>query len=326
MVTKAQPRDKQSGSAERGIGDDGARNGADGARPAGRRGLLKLGPILPPRLRPVSRPTMWIEIALIGVGYYFYRVTQNAAGGGRTAPYHRGRDVLKLEHLLHIDIEHWLNHTMAKIDWLIVGMNYYYATLHFIVTIAVFAWVYVKFPDRYRAIRTVMFAMNGVALLGFYFYAVAPPRLLDPNRFNDTFCVHHTWGKTTCSGVAGLSGSVTNEFAAMPSLHIGWAVWCGLAIAHLAKRKWVKILGILYPVATFTVIISTAQHYVLDVIGGLVVLAAGFLVQRVLQGRPVYSPLPVDSPLPAAGPARVRAAEPEPEPSVVKPRGVPRGE
>ncbi|MDH6108821.1 hypothetical protein P3T36_002259 [Kitasatospora sp. MAP12-15] len=238
----------------------------------------------------MNRPTLWIEVALIGIGYFCYRVTQNAASTGGQAPYRRGRDILSLEHALHIDIEHWLNHTIAKIDWLIVGMNYYYyATLHFIVTIAVFIWVYIKFPDRYRAIRTVMFAMNGVALIGFYLYAVAPPRLLDPTRFIDTFCVHHTWGEQTCSGVAGLSGSMTNEFAAMPSLHIGWAVWCALAIAHLAQRKWVKILGILYPVATFTVIIAAAQHYVLDAVGGLVTLGAAFLVQRILQGRPVYA-------------------------------------
>lgn len=251
--------------------------------------LSKIGPILPARLRPTKHPTLWIEIALIVIGYYCYRVTQNAASVGHDAPYHRGRDVLKLEHTLHIDAEHWLNHTMAKIDWLIVPMNYYYATLHFIVTIAVFIWVYVRFPERYRAVRTVMFSMNAVALIGFYRYALAPPRLLDTTRFIDTFCVHHTWGKTTCSGVAGLSGKVTNEFAAMPSLHIGWAVWCGLAIALLAERTWVKILGVLYPVATFLVIVSTAQHYVLDAVGGLISLGAGFLIQRILQGRPVYS-------------------------------------
>ncbi|MFL6115884.1 MAG: phosphatase PAP2 family protein [Catenulispora sp.] len=248
----------------------------------------KIGPILPARLRPTKRPAPWTEIALVVIGYFCYRVTQNAASVGHDAPYRRGRDVLKLEHALHLDVEHWLNHTMAKVDWLIVAMNYYYATLHFIVVIAVFIWVYVRFPERYRAIRTVMFSMNAVALIGFYRYALAPPRLLDTTGYIDTFCVHHTWGKTSCTGVAGLSGKVTNEFAAMPSMHIGWAVWCGLAIAMLAERPWVRILGALYPVATFAVIVSTAQHYVLDAVGGLVCLGAGFVIQRILQGRPVY--------------------------------------
>lgn len=295
-MTTTQPLDKQTESTRSGTGA-GNENGTNGAGTGTKRRFPKIGPILPARLRPVNRPTMWIEIALIGIAYYCYRVTQNAASTSGQSPFRRGRDILSLERVLHIDIEHWLNHTVAKIDWLIVGMNYYYATLHFIVTIAVFVWVYLKFPDRYRAVRTVMFAMNGVALIGFYLYAVAPPRLLDPTRFIDTFCVHHTWGEQTCSGVAGLSGSMTNEFAAMPSLHIGWSVWCALAIAHLAKRKWVKVLGILYPVATFTVIISTANHYVLDAVGGLVTLAAAFLVQRILQGRPVYRAAPSAEPV-----------------------------
>ena len=274
---------------------------ADPAKPGQRglptkRGFPTIGPILPARLRPLNRPTLWVEIALIGISYFFYRVTQNAAIAGQEAPYNRGWDILRLEHTLHIDFEQWLNHTIAKIDWLIVSMNYYYATLHFIVPIAVLIWVYIKFPDRYRAIRTVMFAMTGLALIGFYFYALAPPRLLNATAFIDTFCVHHTWGKKTCSGVAGMSGSFTNEFAAMPSLHIGWSVWCALAIAHLAERNWVRVLGVLYPVATFTVIIATANHYVLDAVGGLFTLAAGFLVQRLMQGRPVYRPQPAPEP------------------------------
>ncbi|NUP52290.1 MAG: phosphatase PAP2 family protein [Catenulispora sp.] len=326
-MTTTQPVDQQSGSTKRGdsaatdtgTDTDGTNGASANAGATVKRGFPKIGPILPARLRPVNRPTMLIEIVLVLVGYYCYRVTQNAASHGHDAPFHRGRDILNLEQTLHIDAEHWLNHTVDKITWLIVGMNYYYATLHFIVTIGVFIWVYVKFPERYRAIRTAMFAMNAVALIVFYLYAVAPPRLLDPSHFIDTFCVHHTWGRTSCGGVAGLSGSVTNEYAAMPSLHIGWALWCGLAMAHLAKRKWVKVVGILYPVATFLVIITTAQHYVLDMVGGLMVLAAGFLVQRILLGRPAYSAPPpmelVEIPLQGGSAANGTAAKPTEFPS-----------
>jgi hypothetical protein len=80
----------------------------------------------------------------------------------------------------------------------------------------------------------------------------------------------------------------------MPSLHIGWSTWCALAIAHLAERRWVKALGIAYPFFTFIVIIGTGNHYVLDAVGGLVVLGAAFLVERLLLGRPVYAPPPKD--------------------------------
>jgi PAP2 superfamily len=274
----AEHQNSKSGPTDYDYRNDGAE------RPARR---LRLGPILPARLRPLNRPTLWVEIALIAISYFCYRLTQNQALDSEGAATRRGFDILRYERFLHIDFEHWLNHTVAKVGWLTVGMNYYYATLHFIVPIVVLVWVYLKFPDRYRAIRTVMFATTGLALIGFYFYALAPPRMLP--GFIDTGCVHHTWGQQTCTGVAGLTGAVSNAYAAMPSLHIGWSVWCALAIAHLAKRRWVKILGILYPIATFTVIISTANHYVLDAVGGLVTLGAGFLVQRILQGRPVYA-------------------------------------
>ena len=76
----------------------------------------RIGPLLPARLRPVNVPVLWLEAAIIAVGYYCYRLTQDAATSGRVAPFHRGFSVLRLEHSLHIDVEHWLNHTTDRAD------------------------------------------------------------------------------------------------------------------------------------------------------------------------------------------------------------------
>lgn len=100
----------------------------------------------------------------------------------------------------------------------------------------------------------------------------------------------------------------------MPSLHIGWSTWCALVIAHLAQRRWVKALGIAYPFCTFAVIIGTANHYVLDAVGGLVTLGLGFLVQRIIQGRPVFAPVPKpagNAPLPRQPDGSATAPEPD---------------
>jgi hypothetical protein len=256
-------------------------------------GRFRFGPILPARLRPTrGLPPVWLEILFIAGSYYLYTLTRLAAPSHEGAAQNRGHDILDLEHYLGLNFEHTVNGWVWHVRWLAFGMNVYYATLHFIVPIVVLIWVYLRHPDRYRAVRTVMFAMTGLALIGFYFYSLAPPRLLDGGHFIDTFRLLNPWGQTatTSDGVAGISA--TNEYAAMPSLHIGWSTWCALAIAHLAQRKWVKALGVLYPFATFAVIIGTANHYVLDAVGGLVVLGAGFLVQRLLLGRPVYAPQP----------------------------------
>jgi hypothetical protein len=83
---------------------------------------------------------------------------------------------------------------------------------------------------------------------------------------------------------------VSNQFAAMPSLHIGWSLWAGITLFMLSRRWWLRTLGLAYPCVTFFVIIGTANHFVLDAAGGIVVLVLGFFTQRVLTGRPAYTP------------------------------------
>jgi hypothetical protein len=290
-VTTTQPLETTAGAKTAPGGSAGSTGPAPESPGEHRRSWIP-GPVLPAKLRPTgSRPKLWLEIAFIAVGYYLYTLTRLAAPLHEPTAQRRGWDILKAEHYLGMNFERSFNHWVYGMRWLAFSMNVYYATLHFIVPIAVLIWVYVKFPDRYRAIRTVMCAMTLIALFGFYFYSLCPPRLLHNGNFIDTFKLLNPWGQpaTTEDGVAGL-GSTTNEFAAMPSLHIGWSTWCALVIAHLAQRRWVKVLGIAYPFFTFAVILGTANHYVLDAVGGLLTLALGFLLQRILQGRPVFAP------------------------------------
>lgn len=244
----------------------------------------RLRPLLPERLRPLDRPRLWVELAFTAVGYWAYTLTRNAVPAHRTAALHRAQAIWHAERLLHVNIELGINHAADKVTWLIVGMDYYYATLHFIVTIGVLVWLYARHPARYRSARTALYAATLLALVGFTFYALAPPRFLAGQGFIDTVVKHHTWGSWASGDVASLS----NQYAAMPSVHIIWSSWAGLALAFLARRTWVKILGILYPLATFTVILATANHFVTDAIAGAATLALGFLIQRLLTGRPVY--------------------------------------
>jgi hypothetical protein len=266
--------------------EDGDAEVAEAAPPA--RGRLRPGPLLPERLRPLNAPKLWLEAAMIAVIYELYTLTRLAAPAHKEIAIRRGYSILNLERDLHINIELSVNHWADKITPLVVGANYYYATLHFIVPVVVLIWVHRKFPDRYRAVRTVLFAVTGLALISFYAYALCPPRFMPGLGYIDSFDTHNTWGTAAGKGVGGLPSAATDLYAAMPSLHIGWSAWCGLAIAHLAERRWVKALGILYPCVTFFVIISTANHYVLDAVFALVTLALAFLVQRLLHGRPVY--------------------------------------
>jgi hypothetical protein len=247
----------------------------------------RIGPLLPARLRPLDRPRLWVELVCTGLLYWAYTLTRNAVPAHRAEALHRAHAILHAEQVLHVNIEHAVNHTADRVGWLIVGMNYYYATLHFIVTIGVLAWLYVRHPGRYRSVRTSLYMATLLALLGFAFLATAPPRFLTGQGFIDTVVVHHTWGSWASGDVASLS----NQYAAMPSVHIVWSTWAGLTLAFLARRTWVRVLGACYPLATFTVILATANHFVADAAAGAATLATGFLIQRLLTGRTAYPPL-----------------------------------
>lgn len=82
----------------------------------------------------------------------------------------------------------------------------------------------------------------------------------------------------------GTLTTVTNQYAAMPSLHFGWSLWCGVVIVMLAPKLWMKALGLLHPLFTIAAIVATANHWVLDAVGGALVVALGFGLTYVLSG------------------------------------------
>lgn len=238
------------------------------------------------RRRLPRRPRLWFELLLIAVSYGTYSIIRNAAPARVEEAQRNARAIWDLQGDLGLAFERSVNHALEGVTWLIVPMNYYYATLHFLVTIAVLVWVFRSHPGRYGATRLVLFATTAVALVGYYFYPLAPPRLMAGMDFVDTSSEHHTWGSLSAQDTA--MASVSNQYAAMPSMHIGWSVWCGITIVMLARPLWLKALGVLYPTLTLLVIVATANHFWLDAVGGLVCLAFGFLVAWAWFGRLCY--------------------------------------
>ncbi|MDX3530756.1 phosphatase PAP2 family protein [Streptomyces sp. ID05-39B] len=250
------------------------------------------------RLRTPRRPRLWFEILLIAVSYWTYSLIRNAVPEQRAEALKNADWIWRMEHHLGIAVEESVNHGVNAVTWLIVGMNYYYATLHFVLTLAVLVWLYRAHPGRYGAARLVLFATTAVALVGYYLYPLAPPRLMNGNDFIDTVVVHQTWGSMASGDLKNMS----NQYAAMPSMHIGWSLWCGLTIFTLASLPWVRILGLLYPTATLIVIVATANHFWLDAVGGMVCLVFGYTVTRTW-----YGSLPQSLPRrPATGTVAVR--------------------
>ncbi|MGW2640941.1 phosphatase PAP2 family protein [Streptomyces sp. NPDC001348] len=232
------------------------------------------------RMRVPRHPRLWFEMLLITVSYWTYSMVRNAVPEQRGEALRNADWIWQLEHRLGVAVEQSVNQTVNAVNWLIVGMNYYYATLHFAVTLGVLVWLYRRHPGRYAAARTVLFATTGVALLGYYLFPLAPPRLMRGGGFVDTVAIHQTWGSMASGDLKHMS----NQYAAMPSMHIGWSLWCGLALFALAGVPWVRVLGVLYPAATLLVIVATANHFWLDAVGGALCLGFGLTAARVWYG------------------------------------------
>jgi hypothetical protein len=229
-----------------------------------------------PTRRPPSAPSsapsalrLWREIALAAAFYCAYTLVRLLIPHDEPAAYAHATQILRLEHALGIDVELNLNHALMREPSLARLANYFYATAHFAVTLTVLVWLYRRRPQHFRRLRTSLMVATGIALIGFWVYPLAPPRFLGDRGFIDPVTALHTFGLYS----SPQAGSLTNQFAAMPSMHAGWALWCAVAVVTLSRRPWVRAIATLYPIVTILVIFSTANHYLLDAAAGVVITA-----------------------------------------------------
>ncbi len=225
-----------------------------------------------------SRPA-WREFALLAAVYELYTLTRRLTAGDVGVAVTNARDVLRAEHLAGLAPERWLNHAVSIRPFLAVPADYAYATLHYVVTLVVLVWMWRAHPTAYLPARRTLMAATLLGLVGFATVPLAPPRMMP--GFIDTMA-HYAqdgWWGSAASAPKGL-GSFTNQFAAMPSLHVGWAIWCGVVVARHAQRAWVRRLAVAYPVLVVLVVMSTANHYLVDAVAGLVVLLTGYGIAR----------------------------------------------
>lgn len=242
-------------------------------------------PLLPFLRRVLTRPNLLLELLLMRVTYAAYQQVRLAATGGtnsagRATAERHGQQIFDLERLLHIDIEHWANHAVVKVDWLRNFFDFYYESFHFVVPLSVLALLYWRRPGDYRWARASLGFATLLALVGFWLYPLAPPRLMPGLGVIDTVHGVQDFSKPDYGTLTAL----TNQYAAMPSLHFGWSLWCGVVIAVIAPRWWMKGLGLLHPLFTVSAIVATGNHWVLDAVGGAAVVAGGFGLSYVFQG------------------------------------------
>ena len=226
------------------------------------------------RLFRSDRPHWLRELVLMGTVYLAYSGIRNLAPDQVGEAQSNARAILDAETVIGLDVEKSLNLFVSERAWLALPSIYYYATLHMLVTAAVMVWLYRRRPTHYAQARGVLLVMTMIALAGYWLYPLAPPRLMTNGGYVDTAVKFELWGYTPSEAVVSLS----NQYAAMPSMHFGWALWVGVVLALLARTRVVRTLGVLYPIVTLVVIVVTANHFVLDAVAALII----FMVSPVI--------------------------------------------
>ena len=190
-------------------------------------------------------------------------------------------NIIDLERSLGFFWEPELNAAVLNNGALIQFFNAVYFWLDFPLIVAVGLWLYFFHRHQYTVARDAVLASGAIALVVYYLYPVAPPRLLPPEygfAFVDTLEEY-----TRLSYQAQSMQPFVNPYAAVPSLHYGWAVLVGGVLFWTTRNVWLRGLAVLMPIGQLTAIIFTANHYILDAMAGLVVALLGLLVAMALQ-------------------------------------------
>ncbi len=229
---------------------------------------------------PRTRLRWWTELPLILLVYACYSAGRLLARGDVSSAVDHGLAILRIEKFLHINAEHPLNRLFTREAWIGVPADFWYASLHYLVTPALLVWLFRSRTVQYRTARTWLMTSTFIGLIGFTLLPTCPPRLLSPaHGFVDTMAQYSSygWWGGEASAPRGLGG-MTNQYAAMPSLHVGWALWCGVMLWRYGGTRTAKAAGVAYPLLTTIVVMGTANHYFLDAVAGVAVMGVGLLL------------------------------------------------
>jgi hypothetical protein len=196
------------------------------------------------------------EFALLAVMLWLYRYVRFLAKGHTAAAFENAERVLQVERLVALDFEAALQQLVLPYKPLILASNRYYVTVHFIGTVAFLVWAFVRSLDVYRKVRTVLVLVTLGALAIHVMFPLAPPRMMP--GFVDTMVLY---GPNPYNSEA--VQSFANQYAAMPSLHVGWALIVAYGVIRISRSRY-RYAILAHPIATVLAITLTANHYWLD--------------------------------------------------------------
>jgi len=216
------------------------------------------------------------ESALLFALYGLWQFAGSFTVMGTSGALPRARWLWDAERVLHLPSETAVQRLVLPHPLLVQACNLYYDVLHFPLLGACLVWLYARHRADYPRIRTTVALFTGVSLL-IQLIPVAPPRLLASTGMVDTAVQYgqsvYAWG----------GGFDADEFSAMPSVHVGWALIVAIAVITVSRSRW-RWLAAAYPVLTLLIVVVTANHFWLDGIAAALLVALVMVIQRIARG------------------------------------------
>jgi hypothetical protein len=215
------------------------------------------------------------QITIVLVAVWAYELARRLIEPNWAVANENARRIAELEQGLSFAWEQSVQRAFLRLPELVEAMNLFYFLGHFLLTGLFFIWLYHRSKDGFRSFRNGFLAATAIAVVIHWQFPTAPPRLISGLGITDTLRLF--WNVDIGSPRVD---AFSNPVAAVPSLHAGWAVGVGVGLVRYATQRWLKVLGVIYPLAVTLTIVVTGNHFIFDALAGAAVLAAGFLVVR----------------------------------------------
>lgn len=224
------------------------------------------------------------EVALVVAAMLAYFGIRNQTVGGAAEAHANAERIADLEQTLHVAWEDAIQEAIVGSDFLVMLTNWVYIWGHWPVILGVATALYLYRRKRYYLLRNALFVSGGIGFVFFALVPVAPPRLLDLGLVDTV--------TTESSAYRALQPpGLTNQYAAFPSLHVGWNIVVGIVLLLTTAHLVVRAFAVISPLAMGFAVIATANHFVLDVVGGIVVVLVGLAVALAIESRGVPATL-----------------------------------
>src|SRR4051794_39091175 len=217
------------------------------------------------------------QIVLFCGAYWLYRLVRGQGWDQTAAAFAHPRDIVQLERSLHVFAEPSLQSWAMSTGWVEDVASWMYLNSHFVVTTCTLAFIYVFRNEHFYFVRNMFMVAMGLALVGYLVYPTAPPRMLADLGFIDSV--------SDFTGVSPEANALYNPYAAVPSMHVGFALMLAVPMIRMAKRTWAKALWIAYAPLVSAVVVVTANHWIFDAATGALAAALAAVTAQTLLAR-----------------------------------------